>query len=86
MPIDDEPAIMMTGFEIVTMKQTLSSCSFSRTITDDTQPGGPVERTIEYPPSTAATENRTTKPHGNSSPSIGSLMCISDGQKVEHNL
>ena len=30
------------------MKDAPAGCVFSRTITDDTQPGGPVERTIEY--------------------------------------
>ena len=31
-----------------TMKHIISSCAFFRTITDDTQPGGPTQRTIEY--------------------------------------
>ena len=30
------------------MKDAPTGCVFSRTITDDTQPGGPVQRTIEY--------------------------------------
>ena len=30
------------------MKDAPAGCVFSRTITDDTQPGGPVQRTIEY--------------------------------------
>ena len=30
------------------MKDAPAGCVFSRTITDDTQPGGPVKRTIEY--------------------------------------
>ena len=40
----------------------MQSGSISRTITDDTLPGGPRERTITYtpPPSTAATGKPTT--------------------------
>ena len=30
------------------MKDAPAGCVFSRTITDDTQPGGPIQRTIEY--------------------------------------
>ncbi len=49
------------------MKPILSTCILSRTITDDTQPSGPIQRTIEYhAPFDRCDENRTTKPPGSS--------------------
>ena len=48
--IEDAPAAFDFARHSATraMKDAPAGCVFSRTITDDTQPGGPDERTIEY--------------------------------------
>ena len=48
--IEDAPAVIdfIQHRSTRAMKDAPAGCVFSRTITDDTQPGGPIQRTIEY--------------------------------------